>query len=137
MDGQLRAATVVPPPRQTCHELSPEHRALTQSILEQVPRRWPLWILVALHDDGPLRFGQLQRQVTGITQKVLAQTLRTLERDGFVARTIFAEVPPRVEYRLTDLGYEFGVKSIALWQWIALQAEAVEDARRTFDARHG
>ena len=74
-----------------------------RSVLERVGDKWSL-LLIGILEEGPKRFTELLRIVPGISRRMLTVTLRALERDGLVTRTIFAEVPPRVEYRVTDLG---------------------------------
>jgi DNA-binding HxlR family transcriptional regulator len=96
--------------------------------------KWVIYVLGLLRAaDRPLRFSELRRQVEGITQKSLTATLRTLERDGFVDRRAYATVPPRVEYRLTDLGYEAGHLLTAINDWALRNAPKVASARRSFD----
>ena len=75
----------------------------SRRLLDRIGDRWTVLIVGAL-DDGPVRFGALAARVGGISQKMLTQTLRSLERDGFVTRTVFPEIPPRVEYELTEKG---------------------------------
>jgi DNA-binding HxlR family transcriptional regulator len=87
-----------------------------QRRLETVAAKWALPTVVALA-DGSLRFGELRRRVTGISQKMLTQTLRALEREGVVTRTVHAEVPPRVEYALTADGHAAGAAVAALVAW--------------------
>ncbi|WP_256574786.1 helix-turn-helix domain-containing protein [Pseudomonas sp. PA15(2017)] len=77
---------------------------LINGVIARVADKWTMMILDVLAEHGETRFLQLQQQVGGISQKMLTQTLRDMERDGLVIRTVHAEVPPRVEYRLTDLG---------------------------------
>ncbi len=86
--------------------------------LETVASKWPLLTLAALR-DGPLRFGELQRAVEGVSQKMLTQTLRALERESLVTRTVYAEVPPRVEYALTADGAAAGRAVAGLIAWSA------------------
>ena len=77
----------------------------SRTVLEVLANKWVLYVLGALQQhDGPMRFNQLGRALSGITQKMLTQTLRTLERDGLVARRVYPTVPPRVEYELTEKG---------------------------------
>lgn len=73
-------------------------------ILDRFGDKWSLLLLTTLHDRGTVRFGELGRLVPDISQKMLTSTLRTLEADGYVARKVYAEIPPRVEYTLTALG---------------------------------
>lgn len=118
---------------------TPECTVETQQVrdvLETIADKWTLVVLDEL-DGATLRFADLQRAVGGISQKVLTQTLRDLERNGFVSRTVYPEVPPRVEYALTPLGESVAEAMCALWGWTAehhaevLQARARYDARRT------
>ncbi len=78
-----------------------------RNVLARVGDKWSLLVLYTLQHKEILRFKQLQREIPDISQKSLTQTLRTLEEDGFISRTVYAEVPPRVEYSLTDRGLSF------------------------------
>lgn len=89
----------------------------SRGILEHVTSRWGVLILVALLEDTH-RFSELRRKVGGVSEKMLAQTLQTLEADGFVHREVFPEIPPRVEYSLTPLGREAAAHVQTLVQWI-------------------
>ena len=86
-------------------------------VLDHVTSRWAVLVLIVL-SRGTHRFSELRREVTGVSEKMLAQTLRDLEHDGFVHREAFAEVPPRVEYCLTPLGEGAAEKVSALVTWI-------------------
>lgn len=98
----------------------------SRRLLDRIGDRWTVLIVGAL-DRGPQRFGALATRVGGISQKMLAQTLRTLERDGFVTRTVYPQIPPRVEYELTPLGRSLQVPLRALEEWaIANMSEVVE-----------
>ncbi len=91
-------------------------------------------ILEALANHGELRFTQVGRQVPGISQKMLTQTLRQMERDGLVHRTVHPVIPPRVDYRLTDLGLGLGSAFCGVWTWAEENLERIEAARARFDA---
>jgi DNA-binding HxlR family transcriptional regulator len=92
---------------------------LAREVLERVTAKWPLSVMRVLAEaKGPLRFSRVLERVQGISQKVLTQTLRTLERDGLITRTLYPQVPPRVEYELTTLGGELLVQVVSLWRWI-------------------
>jgi DNA-binding HxlR family transcriptional regulator len=80
-----------------------DQQAPVRQLVDAIGNKWALLCLYAL-DDGPARFNALERRLTGVSQKVLAQTLRKLERLGLVTRTVYAEVPPRVDYELSPLG---------------------------------
>lgn len=82
-----------------------------------------------------MRFNDLRRLLEGITQKMLTQTLRALERDGLVSRTVYPTVPPRVEYALTELGVEAGQLTTAIADWSIAHASQILASRRAFDAR--
>ncbi|WP_078901090.1 winged helix-turn-helix transcriptional regulator [Actinacidiphila yeochonensis] len=96
--------------------------------------RWTTPILWTLHAYGRQRFVELQRRVGTITAKVLTQRLRQMERDGLVIRTYYAEVPPRVEYEISDLGRSLAPVFAHLAEWADANLDRVEQARHTFDA---
>ena len=89
-----------------------------RSVLERVGDKWSL-LLIGILEEDPKRFTELLRIVPGISRRMLTVSLRALERDGLVTRTIFAEVPPRVEYRVTDLGRTLSGPVMALASWAA------------------
>ena len=88
----------------------------TRHVLDQIADKWTTLIIGVL-ENGPQRFSAIQRAVDGVSQKMLTQTLRELERDGLVQRRVFAEVPPRVEYRLTPLGATLSAPIAAIRDW--------------------
>ncbi|MEU8707591.1 helix-turn-helix domain-containing protein [Streptomyces sp. NPDC048565] len=94
-----------------CASIPAEHMAFIRQVLDRVGDKWSMLIIVVL-ENGPLRYTDLQRQIPGISQRMLTHTLRQLVEDGLVTRTAYAEVPPRVEYALTPLGR--GLHSIAM-----------------------
>ncbi|GAA4175165.1 helix-turn-helix domain-containing protein [Gryllotalpicola koreensis] len=98
----------------------------TRVVLDHVMSKWGVLALLAL-TDGPRRWGELRREVEGISEKMLASTLRTLERDGFVERRAYAEVPPRVDYRLTPRGTELMDRMLPLVGWVAQHAASIVD----------
>lgn len=106
----------------------------TRSLLELIADKWALLALHALH-DGPARNGALLRRLGGISQKMLTQTLRNLERNGLVQRIDYRETPPRVEYRATALGDSLGCKVADLAIWMQDNLGQVEAARAAFDGR--
>src|SRR4029078_6968133 len=93
-------------------------------------------LLCATRGGGPLRFNELRAAVGGISQKMLNTTLRGLERDGFVARTVFPSSPPRVDYELTQLGCDLLVPVGALGEWARNNTDRVRAARAKFDGIH-
>jgi DNA-binding HxlR family transcriptional regulator len=100
----------------------------SRAVLDHVTSRWAVLVLSALSDEMH-RFSALRRKVGGVSEKMLAQTLATLEEDGFVERTAYPEVPPRVEYRLTPLGREVAVHVGGLATWIVQNLARVQRAR--------
>jgi len=104
-----------------CRNMSDEQDARARQMLERAAAKWPLRVLHVLSEaDGPLRFSRVLQRVEDISQKVLTQTLRTLESDGLVIRTLYPQVPPRVEYELTPLGRELLTQVVSLWRWIVI-----------------
>ncbi|NEE36568.1 helix-turn-helix transcriptional regulator [Streptomyces sp. SID7982] len=101
-------------------------------ILEHVTSRWGVLVLVALLERS-YRFSELRREVGGVSEKMLAQTLQTLERDGFVHRDAKPVIPPRVDYSLTPLGIGAAEQVSALGRWIERQVDAVQVARAAYD----
>ncbi|MFE0459866.1 winged helix-turn-helix transcriptional regulator [Kitasatospora sp. NPDC058965] len=109
-----------------------ETRAVRE-LLDRVGDKWSLLVIGTLR-HGPLRFGELQQQVAGISQRMLTLTLRHLERDGLATRTAYAEVPPRVEYELTELGRTLIPLVGALAEWAAGNHRVIDANRARFDA---
>lgn len=105
--------------------------SLAEEILAMLADRWTLMTLEAL-EKGEKRFSELRRLVTGVSQKMLTQTLRQMERDGLVTRKVYAEVPPRVEYKLTKLGLSLGEAACPLWLWAEKHGKEVLAARARF-----
>ncbi|MFJ8210490.1 winged helix-turn-helix transcriptional regulator [Streptomyces sp. NPDC096033] len=105
---------------------------LVRDVLARVGDRWTVLVVTTLA-EGPLRFSALHGRVAGVSQRMLSQTLRALTRDGLVARTAYAEVPPRVEYELTPLGRSLSDAVAHLTHWVRdHQAEIVRN-REAFD----
>ena len=107
-----------------------------RSVLERVGDKWSL-LLIGILEEGPKRFTELLRIVPGISRRMLTVSLRALERDGLVTRTIFAEVPPRVEYRVTELGRTLSGPVMALASWAADHQTEIGAHRSEFDIRNG
>src|ERR1700753_1676824 len=116
-------------------ECDPRIEALVNDLIGRAADKWTMIILEVLGEQGELRFTQLSRQVPGISQKMLTQTLRQMERDGMVTRTVHPVIPPRVEYRLTDLGLSLGAAFCGVWIWAEDNLAKVEAARAAFDGR--
>ncbi|WOE30672.1 MULTISPECIES: helix-turn-helix domain-containing protein [unclassified Acinetobacter] len=92
----------------------------SRKILMDLTNRWSVLILVALREQR-LRFSELRNTIDGISEKMLAQTLKTLEQDGFIQRTDYAEIPPRVDYQLTHFGQEVSSRFFDLTTWLESQ----------------
>jgi DNA-binding HxlR family transcriptional regulator len=113
---------------------NPEQACPIGPVVDIVFSRWTTPILWALHEYGRQRFVELERRIATITPKVLTQRLRQLERDGLVLRTYHPEVPPRVEYEISDLGRSLGPLFATLTEWSAVNLDRVEKARLDYDA---
>lgn len=85
--------------------------------------------------DGPKRFNEIKRLIGGVSQRMLTLTLRGLERDGLVTRTVFPTIPPRVDYELTDLGRGLSEPVMALGEWAKMHRPQIESARARFDGK--
>lgn len=107
---------------------------IANDVISLVGDKWSVLVVSTL-GNGRLRFSELKRAVEGISQKMLTTTLRGLERDGYLTRTVYPTVPPRVDYELTELGIELLEPVSALGQWAVTNHARVLDARRTYDAR--
>lgn len=103
-------------------------------VLDRIGDRWTVLVVVALA-DGRLRFSELRARIEGVTPKVLTQTLRALERDGILTRTVYAEVPPRVEYELTGLGRDLLAPIDAVRVWAEQHAATIVANRASYDDR--
>lgn len=105
----------------------------SRQALDRVADKWTALVVYSLVHGGR-RHGELRRQIEGISQKMLTQTLRTMERDGLVKRRVFAEIPPHVEYELTPLGMTLTEPLTAICRWAMDHLPEVQTARETFDA---
>jgi DNA-binding HxlR family transcriptional regulator len=115
-------------------EVSPEDACPIAPVADVVFSRWTTPILWTLNEYGRLRFVELERRISTITPKVLTQRLRHLERDGLIVRTYHPEVPPRVEYEISDLGRSLAPLFAALAGW-SVNLDKVRQARLDYDAR--
>jgi DNA-binding HxlR family transcriptional regulator len=104
------------------------------AVLARVGDKWSVLIVSRL-GNGPMRFNELKRDVGGISQRMLTLTLRGLERDGLITRTVFPTVPPRVDYELTGLGRSLLVPVSALGEWARKNMSRIEEAQAKFDSR--
>lgn len=111
--------------------ISGDCRFVTE-ILGRIGDKWSV-LVVMLLANGPRRFNEIRRLIGGISQRMLTLTLRGLERDGLVTRTVFPTIPPRVDYELTDLGQSLGTPIRALGEWAYANRKPIEAARARFD----
>ncbi|MEU8931536.1 helix-turn-helix domain-containing protein [Streptomyces sp. NPDC048409] len=107
----------------------------SRDLLDQIGSKWAVLVLGELGRNGTSRFGRLRQTLAGVSEKMLTQTLRTLERDGLISRTVYPEVPPHVEYELTALGQTLREPLKALTEWSVLHIEEVITARAEYDDR--
>jgi DNA-binding HxlR family transcriptional regulator len=105
----------------------------TRVVLDRIGDKWTVLVVAAL-SAGTLRFTELRARVGGVAPKVLTQTLRALERDGVLTRAVFAQVPPRVEYTLTDLGRSLAEPILVIQDWAEVHVSSVLAARDSYDA---
>ena len=120
-----------------CDALTENEDSLSRDVVTRLAEKWTLWTLAELAaSDGPLRFSRLMERVEGVSQKSLTKVLRQLERDGLVTRVVFAEVPPRVEYKTTELALEMLELVHPLWRWAAANVAKFQAARAAYDSRH-
>jgi DNA-binding HxlR family transcriptional regulator len=103
-------------------------------VLNRIGDKWTVMVVGRLR-NGPMRFNELRRNIGGISQRMLTLTLRNLERDGLVTRTIYPEIPPRVEYELTGLGQTLIPAIGALWDWAGFHYDDITGARHAYDTR--
>ncbi len=111
----------------------PEDCRAVSEVLARVGDKWTVLVVGTL-GDGPKRFNELRRALGSISQRMLTLTLRALERDGLVTRTVFPTIPPRVDYELTRLGHSLLAPVSGLSLWARQNRSAIEAARRQFDA---
>jgi DNA-binding HxlR family transcriptional regulator len=125
-------ASLLPP-----REVDPRLAPIVNELIGRIADKWTMLILETLMDKGELRFTRLGEMVEGISQKMLTQTLRQMERDGLLIRTVHAVVPPKVEYKLTELGLTLSAAFCGVWIWAADHLQQIEQARADFDRRTG
>jgi len=124
------------PQQATVDAADPKVEALVNDLIGRVADKWTMIVLEVLNDHGELRFTQVARHIPNISQKMLTQTLRQMERDGLLTRTVHAVVPPRVDYRLTQLGQSLGAAFCGVWLWAEQNLNQIEAARAQFDRRN-
>ncbi|ADL00877.1 winged helix-turn-helix transcriptional regulator [Brevundimonas subvibrioides] len=114
--------------------VDPRVEALVNEVIGRVADKWTMIVLDVLAEHGEQRFTRLAALSGGVSQKMLTQTLRQMERDGLVVRTVHPVVPPKVEYRLTDMGFSLAEAFCGVWTWAEAHLARIETARAAFDA---
>jgi DNA-binding HxlR family transcriptional regulator len=114
------------------HVPSPAVDALVREVIARVADKWTMLVLEALDEHGTLRFTRLAELVSGVSQKMLTKTLRQMEADGLVTRTVHPVIPPHVDYALTALGRSLGEAFCGVWVWAEKNHAKVEAARKAF-----
>ena len=109
--------------------------ALVRGIIGRVADKWTMLLLETLEEHGRTRFTRLGELVGGISQKMLTKTLRQMEADGLLTRTVYPVIPPRVDYELTELGRSLGAAFCGVWHWAEQYRAEIEAARQAFAAR--
>ena len=112
---------------------SSEVDTLSEELIGYIADKWTLIVFEELAEHGTMRFSELRKAVPGISQKMLTQTLRQMERIGLVSRTVHALIPPKVEYRRTELATSLGPVICGLWNWVERNADAMVAARSAYD----
>ncbi len=115
--------------------VDPRVETLVTELIGRVADKWTMLILEVLTERGEVRFTRLSEMVPGISYKMLTQTLRLMEREGLVERTVYPVVPPKVEYKLTGLGLSLSAAFCGVWMWAEQHIEEIERARAAFDQR--
>lgn len=125
------------PVKLTTPAISParaDHCRVVAAVLDRIGDKWTIMVVSVL-TDGPARFTTIMREIGGITHRMLTLTLRGLERDGLVTRTVYATVPPRVEYELTELGRTLTTTLIPLAHWSEANWQTIREAQERHDAQ--
>ena len=137
-EHHLQGGTLLEPRHMAVTAPALDHRSgdcrAVSTVLARVGDKWSV-LIVSLLGDGPKRFNEIKRMVGGISQRMLTLTLRGLERDGLVTRTVFPTVPPRVDYALTKLGRSLWIPVEALGLWARVNQGEIAEARQRFDGR--
>jgi DNA-binding HxlR family transcriptional regulator len=113
----------------------PKLETLVREIIERVADKWTMLVLEVLEEHGVVRFTRLGELVGGVSQKMLTKTVRQMERDGLVIRTVHPVIPPKVEYELTKLGRSLGEAFCGVWIWAEKHGEEIKRARAAFKGR--
>ncbi len=132
MTDKRRNGSAPPKPSGESESRDPELDALVQEIIGRVADKWTMLVLETLEEHGRLRFTRLGEIIGGVSQKMLTKTLRQMEADGLVSRTVFPVIPPRVEYELTSLGESLGEAFCGVWIWAERHRKLIQTSRKAF-----
>ena len=135
MSFDRATATKPVPPEPRYPDVDPAVEALVHDIIGKVADKWTMLILETLEEHGTLRFTELSRLVGDISQKMLTKTVRQMEADGLITRTVHPVIPPHVDYALTDLGHSLSAAFCGVWIWAETHFAAIEASRAAFKAR--
>lgn len=127
---QKKLKEILPPSSHECQEA-----CSVRNLLDQVSNKWYMLSLLILGQHGKLRFNELKKQIGNISQRMLTVTLRAQEEDGLIKRKVYAEVPPRVEYELTEMGEGFLVQVLSLTEWIHNHRGNIAAARERYQKK--
>ncbi|MFT4113160.1 winged helix-turn-helix transcriptional regulator [Silvibacterium sp.] len=116
-------------------EIDPKIERLVREIIERIADKWTMIVLEVLEEHGVVRFTRIGELVGDISQKMLTKTLRQMEHDGLVLRTVHPVIPPHVDYQLTPLGHSLGAAFCGVWIWAEQHYEEIERARKAFPIR--
>jgi DNA-binding HxlR family transcriptional regulator len=131
----LAAKTVTRKLTPAAEKSDPELEALVRDIIGRVANKWTMLVLETLEEHGRLRFTRLSEHIGDVSQKMLTKTVRQMEADGLISRTVFPVIPPRVEYELTELGRGLGEAFCGVWIWAERNRGAILKARKAFEQR--
>ncbi len=129
-----RTRTVPPPSTSAAAEVLHEACPIRE-VLDRVAGKWSILVIITAA-NGPVRFTELERSIEGISRRMLTLTLRNLERDGLLTRTVYATVPPRVEYQLTDIARDLHQLLLSLTDWAERNRGEIMTSRADYDAAH-
>ncbi len=130
--SQAQPPTGQPP---LVNSVDPALQALVREIIGRVADKWTMLALETLEEHGTLRFTRLGELIGDVSQKMLTKTLRQMEADGLVLRTVYPVVPPRVDYALTELGHSLGAAFCGVWTWAEKHQQTIMEARAAFNER--
>ncbi len=133
--GTLTRDEILSYSQAVCDGLREDEDGVRRDVLSHAGSRWSLGVIHTLGVYGRLRHADIGRRMHGVTQRMLTRTLKQLERDGLVRRYDLVEMPPRVEYELTEMGTELLIRMIPLWTWVVENSDEFRRSREEYDSR--